>query len=108
MNGLPGAVQSREVTEPQRDPLAVNMPSPSEEGEGGPLAVDEVSPEKNIGHCTMLKMRLRAQDLIRHGRTMQDMCNQTFSVAARDTFSKEEGFTLFKSFLSISKYVLIP
>ena len=39
----------------------------------------------------MFKMRLRAQDLIRHGRTMEDMCNQTFSVAARATFSKEEG-----------------
>ncbi len=85
---------ARAATEPQRDPLAVNMPSPSEEGEGGPLAVDEVFSRKNAGHYAMLNMRLRAQDLIRHGRTMQDMCNQTFSVAARDTFSKEEGFTL--------------
>ena len=39
----------------------------------------------------MFKMRLRAQDLIRHGRTLENMCNRTLLPAARDTFSKEEG-----------------
>ena len=42
----------------------------------------------------MFKMRLRAQDLIRHGRTLENMYYRTLLPAARDTFSKEEGFTL--------------
>ena len=42
MNGLPGACQSREVTEPQREALAVYMPFPSAEGEGASAEADEV------------------------------------------------------------------
>ncbi len=39
----------------------------------------------------MFNMRLRSQDLIRHGRTLENMYYRTLLPAARDTFSKEEG-----------------